>query len=140
MRESNPELHRQRVSASLKGRYGELARAWKGDKAGYVAIHMWVAKHWGKPDHCDMCHAKDASRYEWCNLDKQYRRIEMDWVQLCPSCHRIYDCSIIRERVYGDRCRNGHIYIDNLAFNNRGHRFCLACRRDTQGRYNAKNN
>ena len=134
-------MQNEKVSQSLRGKYGEEARRWKGEAAGYVAIHMWIKKHWGMPDHCDMCNCHDASRYEWCNKDKKYRRVREDWMQLCPSCHRIYDCAIIRERVYGERCRNGHIYEENLAYNKRGHRFCRQCSREAQRRYqNAKGN
>jgi len=128
------------VSESLTGKYGELARRWKGTNASYYAIHMWVVKHWGKASHCDMCQCEDASRYEWCNRDKEYLRVREDWMQLCPSCHRIYDSALIRERVYGKQCRNGHIYDDNLAYNKRGHRFCKACARNSQRRYHAKVN
>ena len=55
MRETNPELHRQRVSESLRGKFGEESRRWKGNDAGYVAIHLWLVKHFGKADHCDYC-------------------------------------------------------------------------------------
>ena len=134
MRESNPELHKQRVSQSLIGN----KRRWKGEQAGYIAIHMWIKKHWGRPDHCDMCYCESASRYEWCNRDKLYRRIRGDWLQMCPSCHRKYDHAIIRERLYGDRCRNGHLIDGNLAYNSRGHRYCMVCNKESQRRYHAK--
>lgn len=49
MRETNPELHRQRVSESLIGKYGEQSRRWKGGGAGYVAIHLWFWKSLHKP-------------------------------------------------------------------------------------------
>ena len=132
MRESNPELHRQRVSASLKGRYGEESRRWKGDKAGYVAIHMWLTKHYGKGDVCQKCRTTTASRLEWANISKAYQRTRDDWLVLCPSCHRKYD-----ER---NHCRNGHIYIeDNLYVNPRGHRECRICRLEAQRRWRLKN-
>ena len=131
-------MRNEKVSQSLRGRYGEQARRWKGESASYYAIHTWIVKHWGKPDHCGMCHSENVSRYEWCNLNKKYHRVRGDWVQLCPSCHRKYDAAIIREKVYGERCRNGHIYQDNLAYNNRGHRFCRACAREAMRRFNAK--
>ncbi len=73
MREGNPELHRQRVSTSLIGKYGNQSRRWKGDKASYAAVHIWIKKHWGKPDHCDMCRCENASRYEGSNVDWKYR-------------------------------------------------------------------
>ncbi len=139
MREKNPESHRQRVSASLVGKFGERSRRWKGNNATYAAIHMWVKKHWGMPDHCDFCHCEQASRFEWCNKDKQYRRVREDWIQLCPSCHGRFDHALLREKLYGDKCKNGHLMSENLAVNNRGHRYCRACSRESQRRYgNAK--
>lgn len=143
MREANPELHRQRVSESLRGKLGEDSRRWRGVDASYVAIHMWIKKHWGVPDHCDMCHRPDASRYEWCNKDKKYRRVREDWFQLCPSCHRLYDFSIIREQVYGglNFCKHGHNCLPkDIYINPSGHRECRICRAEAQRRYRAKNN
>ena len=129
----------ERVSETLRGKYGNEARRWKGGEASYAAIHMWIKKHWGIPSHCDMCHCETASRFEWCNKDKQYRRVRDDWFQFCPSCHRKYDHSIIREQLYGDRCNNGHILAGNLAYNNRGHRYCKACYKEASRRFrNAK--
>jgi len=60
MREGNPELHRQRVSESLRGN----RRRWKGDSASYVAKHMWLTKHYAKPNYCEGCGRTDASRLE----------------------------------------------------------------------------
>ncbi len=140
MREANPELHQQRVSASLRGRFGADSRRWKGEDAGYVAIHLWIKKHWGAPDHCDMCGCFGASRYEWCNLDKQYRRVRRDWAQLCPSCHRKYDHARIREEVYRGFCKNGHLLCENTTYNNRGHFVCRACRNEARRRHYAKTN
>ena len=116
----------EKVSKSLKGKYGEQARRWKGNNAGYVAIHMWIKKHWGTPDHCDMCHKEGASRYEWCNKDKQYSRVREDWLQLCPSCHRLFDQK--------DKCRRGHPYtLETTHINTRGHRRCLICKAMREG-------
>ena len=140
MREGNPELHRQRVSTSLIGKYGNQSRRWKGDKASYAAVHIWIKKHWGKPDHCDMCRCENASRYEWSNIDWKYRRVREDWRQLCPSCHRKYDHFLLREKLYGSNCRNGHpaaYFVSNV----RGHIYCKVCAKEAQRRYkNAKTN
>ena len=91
---------KEKVSQSLRGRTGQDARRWKGNTASYAAIHMWIKKHWGMPDHCDICHKEDVSRYEWCNWDKKYNRVREDWGQLCPSCHRLFDYARIREEIY----------------------------------------
>ncbi len=117
MRESNPELHRQRVSESLIGN----KRRWLGDEASYYAKHMWILKYWGRAGHCDHCHTVNASRYEWANKYHSESRNREDYIQLCPSCHRIFDQQ--------DKCRKGHPYTEETIFvNNRGHRSCLTCK------------
>ena len=117
MRENNPELHRQRVSQSLIGNH----RRWLGDKASYYAKHMWILKYWGSADHCDLCHKESASRYEWANKFHNESRNREDYIQLCPSCHRLYDQQ--------DKCRKGHPYTEETTLVNiRGHRSCLICK------------
>ena len=112
-----------KVSKSLIGN----SRRWKGTEASHAAIHMWVKKHWGKPDHCDYCHGGTASRYEWANLSGHYFRNRIDWLQLCPPCHR---------RMHAKpRCPQGHFYTaDNTILNVRGHRECKQCRLIRRGR------
>jgi hypothetical protein len=132
MRENNPELHRQRVSASLVGKIGPQARRWLGDNASYYAKHMWIVKHFGNANNCDCCHTKNASRYEWANkYHGESRNIE-DYIQLCPSCHRIFDQVGV--------CRKGHPYLPHTTLINcRGHRRCLICKKETEDK-NAKDN
>jgi len=120
-------MRSEKISQSLLGKFGENARRWKDSEASYAAIHMWITRHWGKPDHCDYCQCQNASRYEWCNLDKRYKRIRDDWIQLCPSCHRKFDAK--------DVCRNGHRYEPgNLRIDSRGCRQCRTCCRENQQR------
>lgn len=117
MREANPELHRQRVSQSLMGNH----RRWLGDGASYYAKHMWILKYWGKADHCDHCHTTNASRYEWANKYHSESRNREDYIQLCPSCHRIFDQQ--------NKCRKSHPYTPETTYiNSRGHRRCLICK------------
>lgn len=131
MRESNPELHRQRVSASLRGKFGSRSRRWKGEDAGYVAIHLWLTKHYYKGDHCEHCGTTTFSRLEWSNISGKYHRDRADWQVLCPSCHRKFDGS--------NMCKNGHLYTqDNTYINCRGHRECRICRAEAQRRYHCK--
>lgn len=134
MREANSELHRERVSASLRGKIGPDARRWKGGGASYVAIHMWLTKHYDKGNHCEQCRATNFSRLEWSNISGKYSRCDRsDWQVLCPSCHRKFDGS--------NMCKNGHLYAyGNTYINSRGHRECRICRAEAQRRYRAKNN
>jgi hypothetical protein len=70
---------------------GKLSGMWKGDKAGYFAIHSWVKRWKGKPSHCEMCGKKEKRAYQWANIDHKYRRVLEDYISLCVPCHRIYD-------------------------------------------------
>lgn len=64
---------------------------WKGDKAGYGAVHKWVARVKGRPQKCEECGKTDATVYHWANLSGKYLRIVEDWKRLCVPCHRKHD-------------------------------------------------
>lgn len=105
----------------MRGRNGITANAWKGDKAGYHAIHSWLAVHFEKGDHCEECGTKTFSRLEWANLSGDYKRERKDYKAMCPPCHRRFDT--------GNKCRKGHEYTpETTLVNNRGHRHCKICR------------
>src|SRR3990167_2302598 len=53
-----PEV-RKKMSESAMGKHsGKLAYNWKGDKASYASIHMWVKAYYGKPTQCEHCGIK----------------------------------------------------------------------------------
>lgn len=94
----------EKVSASMRGKFAERSRRWKGDSASYVAKHMWIVKHNGKACKCENvscvypklvnCGRKileKPSRYEWANISGEHKRNVSDYIQLCPSCHRKFD-------------------------------------------------
>lgn len=88
------EIKRDEEGHFLKGHTGfrdEANGQWKGDKAGYTAIHDWVYIHLGTPKKCEGCDTKTAKKYEWANLSGKYERIASDWKRLCTSCHRKHD-------------------------------------------------
>ena len=64
---------------------------WKGDDAGYHALHKWIIAQKGKPNMCELCGTKDSTRYEWANKSREYKRDFSDWMRLCISCHRKMD-------------------------------------------------
>lgn len=70
---------------------GKNNNSWKGDKAGYFAVHDWIKRNYGKARECINCKTKTAKRYEWANISKKYLRDINDWKQLCKSCHAKYD-------------------------------------------------
>lgn len=68
---------------------------WKGDKAGYDALHAWVARRLGKPMVCQNCGKtkQNPKSIHWANKSGEYKRKLSDWLRLCASCHRNYDVS-----------------------------------------------
>lgn len=70
---------------------GEKNYQWKGIDAGYGSIHEWVSRWKGKPSKCEMCGSEESKKYEWTNVDHQYRRVLEDYIRMCTTCHRKYD-------------------------------------------------
>ena len=57
---------------------GENSSNWKGDDAGYHALHKWVPR--------------GMKRYfQWANISRKYLRDLSDWKRLCKKCHMLYD-------------------------------------------------
>ena len=93
--------HRKEASAKARARFsskpkkgyskGENHPRWKGDRAGYVAIHLWITKLKGRPSKCEHCGSTNKKKYEWANVDHEYRRVLEDYIRLCTSCHRQHD-------------------------------------------------
>lgn len=84
-----------------KGFIGENNPLWKGDNAGYGAIHDWLKLHFGKPAFCEHCGTKTAKKFEWANVSKKNKRERSDWLRLCTSCHHKYDNS--RQKMWETR-------------------------------------
>jgi len=65
---------------------------WKGNKAGYFAIHAWVIRQKGYPEICEHCGVTSKEkRLNWANKDHTYKRDVNDYIPLCVSCHRKYN-------------------------------------------------
>ena len=64
---------------------------WKGNKAGYDALHDWVKYRLNKASKCAFC--PSTENIELANLSGNYKRNLQDWVQLCKKCHFKYDLS-----------------------------------------------
>jgi hypothetical protein len=62
--------------------------SWKGDKAGYVALHKWIRRKMGNPTYCSN-NIKHGGRFEWANISGEYKRDIKDWHQLCHSCNKL---------------------------------------------------
>lgn len=58
----------------------------------YMAIHTWLARHFGRADHCENRECDGRSRvFEWANLSKTYPKDITDYRQLCKGCHIRFD-------------------------------------------------
>lgn len=64
--------------------------SWKGDKAGYAALHYRVQKTRGKPNYCVRCDKSGKGRYEWAILMGDYTN-PYDYIRLCKRCHLMFD-------------------------------------------------
>jgi hypothetical protein len=74
---------------------GDANHMWRGDEAGYQALHLRVASLRGKPSHCEWCGTTEG-RFEWANLTGKYGDVA-DYERLCASCHKLYDAQRRRE-------------------------------------------
>lgn len=72
---------------------GDMLYNWKGDAAGYGALHSWVKRWLGKPDTCEHCKKAGLKgvHIHWANRSGEYLRELGDWIRLCARCHRIFD-------------------------------------------------
>jgi hypothetical protein len=70
---------------------GDKNGGWKGDKAGYHALHDWLRQHYPKARVCDECGRPDG-RTEFALIHgRTYSRNRDDYRELCCPCHRRYD-------------------------------------------------
>jgi hypothetical protein len=99
------EEHKRKIGKSVKrsSSTGNGNQAWKGDSAGYSAMHKWIVKELGRPRKCEECSTETAKRFEWSNVDHKYRRATEDYKRLCASCHRKYDCNVLGQSVFGKK-------------------------------------
>jgi hypothetical protein len=92
----HPLQSKVKISEALKGKRawdnrGENNPLWKGDEAGYSALHQWVKSHLVKPRLCQKC--GEEKPLDLSNISGKYRRDLSDWQWLCRSCHIKYDGS-----------------------------------------------
>lgn len=83
------------------GKYDdEKNPAWKGDNAGYIALHIWIKAKLGKPIKCTnpkCVYPKKTlankiliapKMFVWANISGEYKRDLNDYRQLCQSCNK----------------------------------------------------
>ena len=103
IRKYNTKPNRTSFKKGHAGLVGENNPMWKGDNAGYGAIHDWLKLHFGKPQFCEHCGKTEVGFYEWANISKKHKRDRTDWLRLCVSCHHKYDES--RKKMWETRRR-----------------------------------
>jgi hypothetical protein len=64
---------------------GESNPGYKGDDAGYGAIHIWVRRRKFKPELCERCGLAPSA--DLANKTNMYLRDLSDWEYLCRKCH-----------------------------------------------------
>jgi hypothetical protein len=65
---------------------GEISGNWKGENAGYTAIHHWVRKRKNNLNICEKC-GKKTDFLDLANISQKYSRDLSDWEYLCRRCH-----------------------------------------------------
>jgi len=87
--QSHSEETREKIRLSMKG---EKHYLWKGEKVGYLGLHLWVQRELGKATKCADCGKEGTGKQiHWSNVDHKYRRNVEDFTQRCAKCHRDYD-------------------------------------------------
>lgn len=132
----NYQYNRPRTFCSIKCRSlwckenniykGDNNASWKGNEVGYVALHDWIKRYYGKASKCESKTCTGISnKFEWANISGKYLRDKSDYLMLCKSCHTKFD----NQKLRGNFCQRGHELIeDNLYYREDGRRRCRICR------------
>ena len=76
------------------GRPGDKNPNWKGDSVGVIGIHIWIKKNFAKKRVCEFCGFKSNNplRIDFALIKgMKYERKRENFIELCRSCHSIYD-------------------------------------------------
>lgn len=83
--------HVAKMSDNMRGRYqGPAHPNWRGDSAGYGAIHAYLARNHPKSGVCEECGSSGQTDYALIH-GREYSRERGDYRELCRGCHRRYD-------------------------------------------------
>ncbi len=85
--------HLAKMTIRLKAMSGKNHPCWKGNKVSYLGLHHWLAKYYGKASKCQNTNCTKISKtYHWALVKgRKYLRKRENFIELCSSCHKIYD-------------------------------------------------
>jgi len=74
-------------------KFGLTSNLWKGNAVGYMGLHNWIRRNYGKAKICQNTLCKNKSKtFDWALLKEfNYQRDITKFIQLCRSCHTSYD-------------------------------------------------
>jgi hypothetical protein len=78
---------------------------WKGDQAGYAAVHRWLGRTFPKMGTCEWCQETAATEYAL--MAEEHTRDREAYAELCVPCHRGYDHD-------GERSGNAKLTLDDV--------------------------
>lgn len=76
---------------------GKKNHQWKGNKVGYFCLHKWIHRHKERKYFCFICNEYKVFT-NFANIDNQYKRNLKDYIEVCVSCHRIFD-NLMKKRL-----------------------------------------
>jgi hypothetical protein len=103
----------------------ERNKNWKGESAGYCAIHTYVKLRKQKPKSCEFCHQN--KKLDLANKSGKYKRDLDDWYWLCRKCHQDFDGYTLKlqqrkvpmdyekiRRMYVEEKKSGYVIAKEL--------------------------
>lgn len=72
-------------------RYGPEHPQWRGDDAGYSALHKWLWRNYPKTGVCVMCGQTRRTQWSFLHNSERYTRNIADYRELCVPCHTRFD-------------------------------------------------
>lgn len=81
-----PKDYKKRKNLTNAPEHVEIGDRW------YFTVHIFIHRRYGKANTCENKNCpKKSFKYEWANKTRRYLRDKDDWMQLCVSCHRLFD-------------------------------------------------
>lgn len=96
--ELHPWFGRKHSKETIEKLSGENNCRWRGNDAGYKAIHQWVRKYKPKTDNCEFC-GKNKKLVLSSKTHKYTRNLD-EYLWLCNTCHRNFDINFPKISCY----------------------------------------